>query len=114
MNHEIGHRWFFRPLITFLRLIKKDVLLRNNGDISGYPVDMLFVWCYLTINLSLSVLNKHNVIVNDNTDNRQWIRCFKCFNSFHLTCLSKHDGYFFDDHVIFRGSIDEPFLCKNC
>ena len=62
----------------------------------------------------LSIMNKHNVIVNDNMDNRQWIRCFKCFKSFHLSCLSKHNCQFFDDHIILRNSIDEPFLCKNC
>ena len=50
----------------------------------------------------LSLHNKHNVIVNDDMDNRQWIRCFKCFKSFNLSCLSKDDGQFFDDYVIFR------------
>ena len=62
----------------------------------------------------LSLQNKHNVIVNDDMDNRQWIRYFKCFKSFHLSCLSKDDGQFFDDYVIFRNRIDEPFLCMNC
>ena len=62
----------------------------------------------------LSLQNKRNVIVNDDMDNRQWIRCFKCFKSFHLSCLSKDDGQFFDDYVIFRNRIDEPFLCMNC
>ena len=50
----------------------------------------------------LSLQNKHNMIVNDDMDNRQWIRCFKCFKSFHLSCLSKDDGQFFDDYVIYR------------
>ena len=63
-------------------------------------MDMLFVCgiasqsCY-----KLSLQNKRNVIVNDDMDNRQWIRCFKCFKSFHLSCLSKDDGKFFDDYV---------------
>ena len=59
----------------------------------------------------LAVLNKYDVIVNDN--NRHWIRCIKCLKSFHLSCLSSDDGQFFDDHVIFRKSL-EPFLCKKC
>ena len=62
----------------------------------------------------LFLQNKRNVIVNDDMDNRQWIRCFKCFKSFHLICLSKDDGQFFDDYVIFRNRIDKAFLYVNC
>ena len=61
----------------------------------------------------LSIQKKYTVIVNDDMDNRQWIRCFKCFKSFHLSCLSKDDVNFFDEHVIFRKT-DEPFLCMDC
>ena len=71
-------------------------------------MDMLFVWHCLTIMLQTFST------VNDDMDNRQWIRCFKCFKSFHLSCLSKDDGQFFDDYVIFRNRIDELFLCMNC
>ena len=27
-------------------------------------------------------------------------KMFQCFKSFHLSCLSKDDGQFFDDYVI--------------
>ena len=116
LNCEIGHQWFFPSLIFgyISQWMKKDFALK----IMEIFLDIPWICCLCGVALQstyqLSAMNKHNVIVNDNTDNRQWIRCFKCFKSFHLSCLSKHDGQFFDDHVIFRNSIDEPFLCKNC
>ena len=95
--------------------MKKDFVLK----IMEIFLDIPWICCLcrgvaLQSTYQLGVMNKHNVIVNDNTDNRQWIRCFKCFKAFHLSCLSKHDGQFFDDHVIFRKTVDEPFLCKTC
>ena len=49
----------------------------------------------------LSIQNKQHDIVQD-ADGTEWVQCHRCFASFHLRCLAKMEGEYFDQKIIYR------------
>ena len=63
------------------------------------------------ISRHLSLQNKNKEIVEEDVSKLQWIRCHTCFRSFHLSCLARIHGTYFDKNVIFA---TKPFNCVIC